>query len=253
MNKLKKSLPAIALVAVLLVTVIGGTFAYFSQTDTAENYLQVKNYDSNLTENFTPPEDGFAPEIAVDKVVGVSNVGDIPMIVRITYTEFWNAVENGSLVLAGPVGGIYDGDTETDSLVRKLAGTGWTYGDDGYFYYMSILAPGADTTPFITAIELKQAAVTNTTTYDVTIWDDATSAFVTTTGLSEAAKDAAIAAITAPDYLSQVISNTSTSTPGGTDYMLQITTETLQAIQEAAATWTPTNAAVLAFLATVPA
>lgn len=252
MNKLKKSLPAIALVAVLLVTVIGGTFAYFSQTDTAENYLQVKNYDSNLTETFTPPEDGFAPEIAVDKVVGVSNTGEIPMLVRITYTEMWDAAVNAGLVLADPVAGIYDGDTETDSLVRKLAGTGWTYGDDGYFYYMSVLAPGADTTPFITAIELKQAAVTNTTTYDVTIWDDATSAFVTTTGLTEAQKDAAIAAITAPDYLSQVISNTSTSTPGGSDYMLQITTQTIQAIQEAAATWAATaNATVDAFLATV--
>jgi len=253
MSKLKKSLPAIALVLVLLVTVIGGTFAYFSQTDTAENYISVKDYNDQIVENFDPPPDGMTPEVEITKEVGVTNTGEIPMIVRITYTEFWDAVENGSLVLEEAVAGVYDGDTEADSVVRKYAGSGWTYGDDGYYYYMSILDPAASTGSWITGIELKDAAVVTTTLYDVTIWDDSAAAFVTTTGLTEVQKDAFVAAVTDPDYVSQVITNTTTVNTAGNDYMLQITTETIQAVQEAAATWAATaNATVDAFLATVP-
>lgn len=248
MNKLRKSLPAIALVAVLLVTVIGGTFAYFSQTDTAENFLKVKNYDSNLTEDFNPPPDGFTPEVVVDKVVGVSNTGEIPMLVRITYAEFWDAAINAGLVLGNPVAGIYDGDTEMDSLVRKLAGTGWTYGGDGYFYYMSVLAPGASTGAFITGIELKQAAVVSTTTYTVTSWNGVLPDPDVQTFATAAAKDAFIASL-GGQYPYQVITNMSTSTPGGTAYMLRITTQTIQAVGEAAATWAPTVPAVQTFLA----
>lgn len=251
MSKLKKSAPAIALVLVLLVTVIGGTFAYFSQTDVAENYLQVKDYNSQLTENFDPPPDGLTPEVEVTKEVGVTNTGEIPMIVRITYTEFWDAVENGSLVLEEAVAGVYDGDTEADSVVRKYAGTGWTYGDDGYYYYMSILDPAASTGSWITGIELKDSAVVTTTLYDVTYWDG--DSFETETGLTEAEKDTLVASLVDPAYVSQIITNTTTVNTAGNDYMLQITTETIQAVQEAAATWAATaNATVDAFLATVP-
>ncbi len=251
--KLKKSLPALALVAVLVVAVIGGTFAYFSQTDTASNYISVQNYDSTLEENFEPPEDGFAPEVEVTKEVGVENTGDIPMLVRMTYTEYWDAVENDALVLADPVDGVYDGDTETDSLVRKYAGTGttgWTYGGDGYFYYMAVLNPGEVTDLFISGIELKDAAVTTTVTYDVKYWDGA--AFVDETGLDEAAKDALIAGLTEGQYVASVITNEATSTAAN-DYELKLTTETIQAVGEAAATWaaTATVTAVDAFLATI--
>ncbi|HOU10399.1 MAG TPA: BsaA family SipW-dependent biofilm matrix protein [Clostridiales bacterium] len=249
MSKLKKSLPAIALALVLLVTAIGGTFAYFSQTDVAENYIKVKDYNSQLTEEFDPPPDGLAPEIEVSKVVGVTNTGEIPMIVRITYTEFWDAVENAGLVQEEAVAGVYDGDTETDSVVRKYAGSGWVYGGDGYYYFMSILAPGASTGSWITGIELKDSSVVTTTLYDVTYWDGA--AFQTVTGLSEAAKDALIAGLVDPAYVSQIITNTTSVNTSGNDYMLRITTETLQAIAEAAATWTPTTPAVQAFLASV--
>jgi alternate signal-mediated exported protein len=253
MRRVKKSLPAIALAAVLLITVIGGTFAYFSQTDTADNYISVKDYNSRLEENFDPPPDGLTPEIEVAKEVGVRNTGEIPMIVRMTYTEYWDAVENAGLVLADPDGDdMYNGDADNSSLVRKWAGTGatgWLYGGDGYYYYMDVLAPGDVTDLFITAIELKDAAVVNTTLYSVTIWDDSADDFVTTTGLTEAAKDALIAGITAPDYLSQVISNTTSTLPGGKDYRLTITTETLQAVSEAAATWTPSVVAVQTLLA----
>lgn len=251
MKKFRKSLPIVSLVALLIISIIGGTFAYFTQTDTAENYLAAKNYDSTLTENFEPPPDGFTPEVKVTKEVGVTNTGEIPMIVRITYEEYWDAVINAGLVLADPVAGIYDGDTETDSLVRKTAGTGWTYGGDGYFYYMSILAPAGVTGKFITAIELKDSAAVTTVTFDVTYWNG--TAFVKVTGLTLAAKDALIAGLTTGQYVSQIITNESTTMPGGTKYRLKFTTQTMQAIGEAADTWaaTVTVPAVDTFLAAI--
>ena len=254
MKRARKSIPAIALAAVLLIAVIGGTFAYFSQTSTAENYISVKDYDSTLEETFSPPDDGFAPEIEVTKEVGVANTGEIPMLVRMTYTEYWDAVENVGLLLADPVAGMYNGDTDNSSLVRKWAGTGltgWLYGGDGYYYYMAVLNPGDTTDLFITAIELKDLAVTIDTYYDVTYWDG--TQFVTETGLNEADKDDLLddIALIPGGYVSSIISNQTSTTPGGTDYMLKLTTQTIQAVSEAAATWAPTTPAVTAFLATI--
>ena len=219
---------------------------------TAENYLEAKNYDSNITENYEPPHDGFTPEVLVTKEVGVTNTGDIPMLVRITYEEYWDNVLNAGLVLADPVAGIYDGDTETDSLVRKTAGSGWLYGGDGYFYYMTVLDPGGVTGKFITAIELKDAAAVTTKTYTVKSWDKVLpdpDINVFTGPTAEADKDAFIASL-GGHFAYQVITNESTTMPGGTDYRLKLTTNTIQAIGEAADTWaaTVTVPAVDAFL-----
>lgn len=242
MKRMRKSLPVIGLVALLIIAIIGGTFAYFTQTDTAENYLAAKNYDSTLTEDFEPPPDGFTPEVEVVKEVGVTNTGEIPMLVRITYEEYWDNVLNAGLVLADPVAGIYDGDTEADSLVRKTAGSGWLYGGDGYFYFMTVLAPGGVTGKFITAIELKDAAAVTTKTYTVKSWngvlpDPDVQTFTGPT--AEDDKDAFITSL-GGQYPYQVITNESTTMPGGTDYRLKLTTQTIQAIGEAADTWAAT-------------
>ena len=55
MKRFKKRAPVLAIAALLLVVFVGGTFAYFSQTSTAENFLTALKYDSTITEAFIPP------------------------------------------------------------------------------------------------------------------------------------------------------------------------------------------------------
>jgi alternate signal-mediated exported protein len=249
MTNLKRKAPIIGAIALLFAVVIGGTFAYFSQESAVDNYLTARAYDSTLEENFTPPEDGnFTPGVEVDKEVYVTNSGDVGMLVRITYEEYWNSALNGSLVLADPVAGYYNGDTDASSIVKKATtSTLWTYGGDGWYYYLAELIPGASTQNFIDSIMLKESTMDTTTTYDVRYWDGTTE--VTTLGLDLAAKDALVASITTPSYLISVVSNQNTSSPTG-DYQLTIKAQTVQAISEAALDWASlvTDVDVLFFL-----
>jgi alternate signal-mediated exported protein len=236
MTNLKRKAPIIGAIALIFAVVIGGTFAYFSQESAVDNYLTARAYDSTLEENFTPPEDGnFTPGVEVDKQVYVTNSGDVGMLVRITYEEYWDSVLNGSLLLADPVAGYYNGDTDASSLVKKATtSTLWTYGGDGWYYYLAELAPGTSTENFINSIMLKASSMSTTTTYDVRYWDGTSE--VTTTGLDLAAKNALVASITTPSYLISVVSNQNTSSPTG-NYQLTIKAQTVQAISDAADIW----------------
>ena len=256
MKRLKRKAPLLGIAVLLLVAFVGGTFAYFSQTSTAENYLTALNYDSTITEAFTPPADGaFAPGVEIDKAVGVTNSGQVPMLVRITYDEFWS---NSAYAIVSKsddtpelfadygiaVSGAYDGDGDLDSLVKKYGGdtTKWVYGGDGYYYYLEELAPLGSTASFITDIMLKMETTTPTTSYVLRWWDGTNKAFVDETFDEETAladlttRKAEIAALTDGSYLVNVISSQNTNAPEGS-YTLTFTTETVQAIYEGAQAW----------------
>jgi len=269
MKRLRRKAPLLGIAVLLLVAFVGGTFAYFSQTSTAENYLTALNYDSTITEAFTPPADGaFAPGVEIDKAVGVTNSGQVPMLVRITYDEYWSNLtypivskldSDGLADYGDAVTGVYDGAGDTDSYVQKNGFDAdlWVYGGDGYYYYLAEVLPGTATTPFIKSIMLKMETTTPTTSYVLRWWDASltTPAFVEETFTDITALDARkleISALGGGSYLVNVISSQNTNAPEGS-YTLTFTTETVQAIEEGADAWlagtTPiTTPAVLTFL-----
>lgn len=276
MKTLKKKAPAIAMAAFGVAILIGGTFAYFSESSSIDNYLSAKEYDSTIAETFTPPTDGMAPGVLIDKEVYVQNDGDVPMLVRISYTESWTP-SNGWSVIDGsdllkydpiaPFNASYnaydfmedDGVTpDDDSLVLKLKAVGasdWYYGGVGkYYYYLNVLSPGEATSNFIDAIMLKDSTQTYTaTSYDVKYYDAATSAFVTVSGLDSTDKNELVTALNgsvdatininsedvtihAADYLVSIAANQTYTGPTGV-YQLTLLAETVQAIQDAADAW----------------
>ncbi|MBW6467742.1 MAG: BsaA family SipW-dependent biofilm matrix protein [Coriobacteriia bacterium] len=262
MRKIKKSLPLFGMIALVVAIAIGGTFAYFSQTGTAENYLTTMTYDSTITEDFTPPADGaFAPDVEIDKEVGVTNTGEIPFLVRIKYEEAWNGTPV-SLTYADAVNTpsgsevwIYDGDTEDDSVVKKIKygeTAGWTYGGDGYYYYLAELDPGQTAPSFIDSIMLKASTVNEDTSWVLTWWDGTAADYVDETFTSQGAVDdrkAAIMLMEDGSYLVNVIENTKTTLDMEGGYTLTFTMETVQAIEEGADSWTtPTVTDVITFL-----
>lgn len=262
MKKLQRKLPLVGIAILAMVALIGGTFAYFSQTSSVDNYLTARDYDSTLQETFTPPEDGnFTPGVTVPKDVSVYNSGDVGMLVRITYEEYWDSVLNAGLVLDEyDASGYYNGDADPSSYVMKTAGSflddpDWVYGDDGWYYYMAELAPGETTTSFITEIMLKASSLTTTTEYVLRWWDG--------TAVAEAAPEtfatqgeldtriAEIGALVDGSYVISVVTNENSLLDQTGDYQLTITAETVQAVSDAAAVWEAEslNATVDAFLA----
>ena len=124
----KKSLALIATAVMLVaVLVVGGTLAYFTDTDKAENVFTVGNVDITLTE---PGWEKTGEAEAVDAYPGealakdpiVTNVGANPCFVRVKVTGLDQFGSNLPITY------------ETGYVTGKL-GEGWVLHTDGYFYY----------------------------------------------------------------------------------------------------------------------
>ena len=156
MKKLnKKAAAGIGLGALALV---GGTFAYYSQTASLDNPLSTGRYTTQLVEDYTPPTEDLKPGAKWDKNVGAENTGDYPVLVRISMKESWSykgAADSYKTILSASdlfnngtyAGGIFDAaqDNDTDGLTPESDGTvvhkniltdaGWIDGGDGYWYW----------------------------------------------------------------------------------------------------------------------
>lgn len=158
----KKKIVSVALAASLAATaIVGGTLAYFTDTDNADNVFTVGNVDIVLTE---PNWDNGGKEDAVNMYPGevvskdptVTNVGNNPCLLRVKIE--WP--ENVDL------------DYLTDGVEYKL-GENWT-ARDGVYYYQSILEPTQTTDALFDEIRL-DPATTNAQTgeYDIKVTAEA--------------------------------------------------------------------------------
>lgn len=84
-NKKKIALGAGALAVVM---VAAGTFAWFTTTDKVENVFGMDNFDVTITEAFDKDDPiPLVPGTDVTKEVGVTNSGNVPVIVRVKLEE----------------------------------------------------------------------------------------------------------------------------------------------------------------------
>lgn len=124
-------------VALAATAVVGGTLAYFTDSQEAKNTFTVGNVKIELTEpkwDETGKKDGetvYAGEpLAKDPTV--ENVGANPCFVRIKVEGLDQFGEKGNITY------------RTDYAPDKL-GDNWFDGKDGYFYYHAVLEAGKST------------------------------------------------------------------------------------------------------------
>lgn len=135
---MKKKILALTLCVVMAaIAIVGGTLAYFTDTDKATNTFTVGNVDIDLTEpKWDADGSEDAPEVypgeALAKDPTVTNIGANPCFVRIKVTG-WDCL--------APAGNI---TYRTDYVDGKL-GDNWVLYEDGYYYYTEVLAVGATT------------------------------------------------------------------------------------------------------------
>ncbi len=169
----KKIIGVLGLASVALV---GGTFAYFTQTSTIDNPFNTAKYGTVVTEEFHPEDgDKWNPGAEVNKDLYVDNTGDRDVVVRVKYEEFWSrntvegdpttAVEIKTLDSTQTMGAIDQADPE-DGLI-ELDGTvvhkifapeaegKWSdLQEDGYYYYLTRLQPNTSTGKFLDKVKL---------------------------------------------------------------------------------------------------
>ena len=176
----------VGVVGLASVALVGGTFAYFTQSTTIDNPFDTANYQTVVTEDFVP-EDGedWQPGAEVNKDLYVQNTGDRDVVVRVKLEDYWYrgdslitkdqkdgtntfvelvgepvikhpaATENGTETFQLDPD---DGEAEGDGTVvfKTFENTDkWVFNEeDGYFYYKTTLPAGASTEKVLDKVQL---------------------------------------------------------------------------------------------------
>lgn len=171
MNNKKKAAILISSLAIIAVLVIGGTLAYFTDTDNAQNVFTLGKVTGEITENTeagtvdghdvkpgTPTEDG----ISYDKIVPGDWLSKEPVVsltgtsedayVRVKLEVEENVPQGQEAKLT---------DEQKAALISEEClnfGADWTLGADGYIYYnnkLSLAGPQA-TEPVFTLVKIPE-------------------------------------------------------------------------------------------------
>lgn len=153
-----------------LLTVLGCTWAYYTNEAHMNNQLQTKTYGSTITEEFTPRDD-WQPGQKVNKIFAVKNTGEYPQVVRVKMEETWarngqafktiDSITNKSDITTVDQQDATDGKVDNDKTVvsKELDSTDWTFNSaDGYWYYNTQLTAGNETQALLRAITLDKYA-----------------------------------------------------------------------------------------------
>ncbi len=122
-----------------LFILFGSTMAWFIATDGRLNPFATGAYRFAVqavdvfSKPSTPPNEGDI----LSKRVGSVNTGDYPAFVRLLVHPTILAAD-GMTILPASFG--------QEVIIRDLNTTDWTYGGDGYYYYLHKLDPGKSTT-----------------------------------------------------------------------------------------------------------
>ena len=168
-----KKLQLTAVAGLVAVAAVGGTFAYFNQTAVAENPFDTGKYGTTVVEKFNPADGNqWMPGVTVDKDVTVQNTGDQPVVVRIKLDETWtrkdattpyktidgvdDANEKNVYDSKDSQKDVADGQVADDNTVvtKDINTNDWTLGEDGWYYYNTVLAGGATTKKFLDDVTL---------------------------------------------------------------------------------------------------
>ena len=139
-NKIK--ITFILFATLLLLGIVGFTIAYFSDNYTFDNLFSSAVYQTTATETFTSPE-SWVPGDTTPKEVTVTNTGNIPVKVRVSYTENWESA-NGK-PLSNEVNG------ESIAIINLDNTDKWTK-QGRYYYYNDELDPNEATESFISGV-----------------------------------------------------------------------------------------------------
>lgn len=127
----KKVLSTVLAGALAVTAVVGGSLAYFTDSAEKKNTFTVGNVDITLTEpnwegNGSEDAPAAYPGEPLAKDPTVKNDGANPCFVRIKVEGLDSLGDAGMITY------------RTDYVTDKL-GDGWVKGDDGYFYYDTVL------------------------------------------------------------------------------------------------------------------
>lgn len=150
----------VILVLIMIISGLGITFAYFTDSFDLSNVFRTKPFSTSVTEEFTSP-DNWLPGTKTNKRVYATNNGDVLVAVRISYTEAWVNGNNQPISLVQRQ--VVDGnDIDVRAALINFssdASMKWTKSTENgidYYYYKTKLAKGESTSSLIDNVEFNE-------------------------------------------------------------------------------------------------
>lgn len=155
-NKKDNRIKLLVVGAISLFTILGGTLAYFTTSNTFTNIFNVAKYETKIVEDFVSP-DNWTPGTTTPKTIKVTNNGSINMAVRASYTEKWVNANGVEIPLK-------DSENNVASIINF--DNTWTKNEDGYYYFgskenLTKLQPNQTSTSFITGVTFNEKIKAN--------------------------------------------------------------------------------------------
>lgn len=147
----KRRIKYLVVLGLGIVSVLGGTVAYFTTSTDIQNYFKAAIYQNEITEVFESP-DNWTPGTTTSKTVELKNTGSIDMAVRVSYEEQWTSANGNNISLKDANGNV--------AAIINL-NDGWTKDSDGHFYYgskdnLTRVKPDEKTNSFIRSVTFNE-------------------------------------------------------------------------------------------------
>ncbi len=242
--KNKKVKLTAGIIALLLVA---GALAYYSSTMSIDNPFNTQKYGGEIVEKFTPEKD-WEPGEEITKEVQAKNTGDYDLFVRVKMSEKWernstpffncDSSEKDKFFPVSSENAVAEGSSVYKNIVNNQD---WELKEDGYFYYKKVLKGNTPTSKLLESVTLCKDA--NMGTY---VTSNVKYALVDKDTTQDQLKDSDYNLTTLPDTIPEgkvvyqkVTTSLSDSDKGLADanYTLTITTEIVQANEDAAQGW----------------
>lgn len=162
MTKKKKAALLISSLALIAVVVVGGTLAYFTSQDTAQNVFTVGKVKGDLTETSTAkPEDGIQAGTQIDNGYNYDKVMPGDKWSKEPVVSITSDSEPAYVRVHMEVNPVANGAPIPDAVKARILSSeclninaNWVQGSDGAYYYQSILSnpDKAATEPLFTVV-----------------------------------------------------------------------------------------------------
>jgi len=140
----------ISLLALLLVGVVGLSYALFQNNTSFENNFKSSDYNVSLTEE-------FYDTWGTKKVSVVNNEESTDILLRINYDEVWSKTLDDDTVVTLSTTFTTSSGTERAAILNKPSDydTNFIDGGDGWYYYTKVLQPN-ETVNLLESISLNE-------------------------------------------------------------------------------------------------
>ena len=157
------SLITLAIAMVTLLPFINDSYAWLFTESTISNIvkspvtaisIEERNSNTSYDDGWVDP--GIQWGLSSDKFVRMTNSGDSSVVIRVSYSQTWiDNTKDPILYLSNQfdLSGTFEPVATINWTADGLLNSGlWYYGNDGWFYYKKVLAPGESTADIMNSV-----------------------------------------------------------------------------------------------------